>query len=69
MGGRVSTIGVKPTDVAMVEVLVEVVERTSATVVVTGAGVRVNVAVSKSVEVVEKVSVITSAVEVITVVS
>lgn len=62
-------MGMKPAEVAMVEVLVEIVERTSATVVVIGAGVRVNVAVSNSVEVVEKISVIASAVEVIIVVS
>lgn len=62
-------MGVKPAEVAMVEVLVEIVEMTSAMVVVIGAGVRVNVAVSNSVEVVEKVSVTASAVEVMTVVS
>lgn len=62
-------MGVKPAEVAMVEVLVEIVEMTSATVVVIGAGVRVNVAVSNSVEVVENVSVTASAVEVMTVVS
>lgn len=64
-----SAMGVKPAEVAMVEVLVEIVEMTSAMVVVIGAGVRVNVAVSNSVEVVEKVSVTASAVEVMTVVS
>lgn len=62
-------MGVKPAEVAMVEVLVEIVEMTSAMVVVIGTGVRVNIAVSNSVEVVEKVSVTASAVEVMTVVS
>lgn len=64
-----SAMGVKPAEVAMVDVLVEIVEMTSATVVVIGEGVRVNVAVSNSVEVVENVSVTALAVEVMTVVS
>jgi hypothetical protein len=65
----VSMIGVKPAEVATVEVAVLVEETVVKRVSITGAGVRVTVAVSYSVEVVEKVSVIVSAVEMSVVVS
>lgn len=61
--------GVKPAEVPIVEVDVLVVNTETKKVVVLGSGVIVTVAVSNSVEVVEKVSVIASAVEVIVEVS
>lgn len=64
-----SATEVKPTELAIVEVLVEVVDRVADMVVVMGAEVRVTVAAVNSVEVVENVSVIVLAVEMIVVVS
>jgi len=65
----VSATEVKPTELAIVEVLVEVVDRVADMVVVMGAEVRVTVAVVNSAEVVKNVSVIVLAVEMIVVVS
>lgn len=48
--GRVSTIGVKPDEVAMVEVNVVVVDTVANTVEMIGSGVTVTVTVSNSVE-------------------
>ena len=64
-----SATEVKPTELAIVEVLVEVVDRVADMVVVMGAEVRVTVAVVNSAEVVKNVSVIVLAVEMIVVVS
>lgn len=67
--GSVSAIGEKPEELATVDVLVLVVEMVIGTMAVTAAGVIVTVAVSYSVEVVEKISVTVSAVETAVVIS